>query len=286
MEENRTDTPQNEALQNDGFQEGIAYQAATEDGLALHLEGYDGPLHILLALARTQKVDLKQISILKLAEQYLDFIREAQDLKIELAADYLVMASWLAYLKSRLILPPPHDDDIVDAEEMAARLVFRLKCLEAMREASAQLMGRDLLGRDFFIHGMAEGIRIKRQSTYDASLYEVLGAYSTQRLRNHYERWSPPKMDVLSIERARMRIERLLGKLDDWESMDSLVAGDMRNPQKRRTTMASSFSAFLEYARDGRVELQQSKNFESLLVRRARPKAAVADNIATEPGTE
>lgn len=286
MKENPTDSSQTEASQNDGFQEGIAYQATTEDGLALHLDGYDGPLHILLALARTQKVDLKQISILKLAEQYLDFIREAQDLKVELAADYLVMASWLAYLKSRLILPPPHDDEVIDAEEMAARLVFRLKCLEAMREASAQLMGRDLLGRDFFVHGMPEGIRIKRQSTYDASLYEVLGAYSTQRLRNHYERWSPPKMDVLSIERARMRIERLLGKLDDWESMDSLVAGDMRNPQKRRTTMASSFSAFLEYARDGRVELQQSKNFESLLVRRARPKAAVADNIATEPGTE
>ena len=286
MKENPKDSSQTEASQNDGFQEGIAYRATTEEGLALHIDGYDGPLHILLALARTQKVDLKQISILKLAEQYLDFIREAQDLKIELAADYLVMASWLAYLKSRLILPPPHDDEVIDAEEMAARLVFRLKCLEAMREASAQLMGRDLLGRDFFVHGMPEGIRIKRQSTYEASLYEVLGAYSTQRLRNHYESWSPPKMDVLSIDRARMRIERLLGKLDDWESMDSLVAGDMRDPQKRRTTMASSFSAFLEYARDGRVELQQSKNFESLLVRRARPKAAVADNIATEPGTE
>jgi segregation and condensation protein A len=286
MKENPKDSSQTEASQNDGFQEGIAYRATTEEGLALHIDGYDGPLHILLALARTQKVDLKQISILKLAEQYLDFIREAQDLKIELAADYLVMASWLAYLKSRLILPPPHDDEVIDTEELAARLVFRLKCLEAMREASAQLMGRDLLGRDFFVHGMPEGIRIKRQSTYDASLYEVLGAYSTQRLRNHYESWSPPKMDVLSIERARMRIERLLGKLDDWETMDALVAGDMRDPQKRRTTMASSFSAFLEYARDGRVELQQSKNFESLLVRRARPKAAVADNIATESGTE
>ena len=286
MKENPKDSSQTEASQNDGFQEGIAYRATTEEGLALHIDGYDGPLHILLALARTQKVDLKQISILKLAEQYLDFIRETHDLKIELAADYLVMASWLAYLKSRLILPPPHDDEVIDTEELAARLVFRLKCLEAMREASAQLMGRDLLGRDFFVHGMPEGVRIKRQSTYEASLYEVLGAYSTQRLRNHYESWSPPKMDVLSIDRARMRIERLLGKLDDWESMDSLVAGDMRDPQKRRTTMASSFSAFLEYARDGRVELQQSKNFESLLVRRARPKAAVADNIATEPGTE
>lgn len=267
MEENQNDSPQ-----NDGFQEGIAYQAPTDSGLSVQLDGYDGPLHVLLALARTQKVDLKQISILTLAEQYLDFIREAQDLKIELAADYLVMASWLAYLKSRLILPPPHDDEVMDAEEMAARLVFRLKCLEAMREASAQLMGRDLLGRDFFTHGMPEGIRIKRQSTYDASLYEVLAAYSTQRLRNYYESWSPPKIDVLSIERARLRIERLLGKLDDWETMDALVAGDIRDPQKRRTTMASSFSAFLEYARDGRVELQQGKNFDRLMVRRARPK--------------
>ncbi len=267
MEENQSDSPK-----NDGFQEGIAYQASTDSGLSVQLDGYDGPLHVLLALARTQKVDLKQISILTLAEQYLDFIREAQDLKIELAADYLVMASWLAYLKSRLILPPPHDDEVMDAEEMAARLVFRLKCLEAMREASAQLMGRDLLGRDFFTHGMPEGIRIKRQSTYDASLYEVLAAYSTQRLRNYYESWSPPKIDVLSIERARLRIERLLGKLDDWETMDALVAGDIRDPQKRRTTMASSFSAFLEYARDGRVELQQGKNFDRLMVRRARPK--------------
>lgn len=267
MEENQSDSPQ-----NDGFQEGIAYQASTDSGLSIQLDGYDGPLHVLLALARTQKVDLKQISILTLAEQYLDFIREAQDLKIELAADYLVMASWLAYLKSRLILPPPHDDEVMDAEEMAARLVFRLKCLEAMREASAQLMGRDLLGRDFFTHGMPEGIRTKRQSTYDASLYEVLAAYSTQRLRNYYESWSPPKIDVLSIERARLRIERLLGKLDDWETMDALVAGDIRDPQKRRTTMASSFSAFLEYARDGRVELQQGKNFDRLMVRRARPK--------------
>ena len=146
MKENPKDSSQTEASQNDGFQEGIAYRATTEEGLALHIDGYDGPLHILLALARTQKVDLKQISILKLAEQYLDFIRETHDLKIELAADYLVMASWLAYLKSRLILPPPHDDEVIDTEELAARLVFRLKCLEAMREASAQLMGRDLLG--------------------------------------------------------------------------------------------------------------------------------------------
>lgn len=283
MEDTQTDSAATTASP-DGFEEGVAYQqAAAGDALDVSLEGYEGPLHVLLNLARTQKVDLKQISILALAEQYLDFIRQAQELRIELAADYLVMASWLAYLKSRLLLPPPHDDDEMNPEELAAHLVFRLQCLEAMRDAAAQLMARDLLGRDTFLHGQPEGIRIKRESKYDASLYEVLGAYSTQRLRNYYESWTPPKMDVLSIERARMRLERLLGKLDDWEVMDALVAADIRDPQKRRTTIASSFSAMLEYARDGRVELQQGKNFDRLLVRRARPKAAA---IASEEGNQ
>jgi segregation and condensation protein A len=256
------------------FDEGVGYGPVPGDGLPLNLEGYEGPLDILLSLARTQKVDLKQISILQLAEQYLDFVREAQDLKLEVAADYLVMASWLAYLKSRLLLPKPQDDGEVSAEELAARLVYRLQVLEAMRDGAAQLMARDLMGRDFFAHGMPEGIRIKRESQYHASLYEVLAAYSTQRLRNYYEEWTPPKLDVLSIDRARMRLERLLGKLDDWEVMAGLVSGDIRDPQKRRTTVASSFSAVLEYVRDGRLEVQQNKNFDDVLIRRARPKAA------------
>jgi len=260
-----------------GFEEGVAYEAVTGDGLAVALDGYEGPLDILLSLARTQKVDLTQISILQLAEQYLEFVRQAQDLKIEVAADYLVMASWLAYLKSRLLLPSAQDEDEVSAEELAARLVYRLQVLEAMRESAAQLMARDLLGRDFFAHGMPEGIRIKRESKYDASLFEVLAAYSTQRLRSYYEEWTPPKLDVLSIERARMRLERVLGKLDDWETLDHLVAGDISDPQKRRTTIASSFSAALEYVREGRLEIQQGNNFDDLLVRRARPKAAVQD---------
>ena len=260
-----------------GFEEGVAYEAVTGDGLAVALDGYEGPLDILLSLARTQKVDLTQISILQLAEQYLEFVRQAQDLKIEVAADYLVMASWLAYLKSRLLLPSAQDEDEVSAEELAARLVYRLQVLEAMRESAAQLMARELLGRDFFAHGMPEGIRIKRESKYDASLFEVLAAYSTQRLRNYYEEWTPPKLDVLSIERARMRLERAFGKLDDWETLDHLVAGDIRDPQKRRTTIASSFSAALEYVREGRLEMQQGSNFDDLLVRRARPKAAVQD---------
>ncbi|MBE8190678.1 MAG: segregation/condensation protein A, partial [Alphaproteobacteria bacterium] len=151
-------TPQGTPQGIDDFQEGRAYTPPEVEGLEVQLDAYSGPLDVLLTLAQTQKVDLKEISISLLAEQYLVFIREAHDLKLELAADYLVMASWLAYLKSRLLLPPPHEDDEMNPEEMAALLVFRLQRLERMRECAAQLMARDLLGRDFFIHGMPQGI--------------------------------------------------------------------------------------------------------------------------------
>jgi segregation and condensation protein A len=260
-----------------------AFQPEMREGMAVNLEGYEGPLDILLVLARTQKVDLKQISILQLAEQYLTFIRELQDLKLEVAADYLVMAAWLAYLKSRLLLPPPpHDDGEVDPEELAARLVFRLQCLEAMRDSAAKLMARDLLGREVFVHGMSEGIRVTRSSKYQASLYELLTSYSTQRLRNYYAEWSPPKMDVLTLERARTRIERLLGELEDWGRLDALVIDQIKDPQKRRTTMASMFGAALEYVRDGRLEIQQAANFKEILVRRARPKPATTSVMLEE----
>ena len=266
----------------DDFTEGSAFQPEVREGMDVNLEGYEGPLDVLLVLARSQRVDLKQISILQLSEQYLSFIREMQDLKLELAADYLVMAAWLAYLKSRLLLPPPHDDGEEDPEVLAARLVFRLQCLEAMRDSAAKLMARDLLGRDVFVHGMSEGIRVTRTSKYQASLYDVLTSYSTQRLRNYYATWSPPKMDVLSLQRARTRIERLLGKLEDWDRLDTLVMDQIKDPQKRRTTMASMFGAALEYARDGRLEIQQTENFKEILVRRARPKPATTSVMLGE----
>ena len=262
-----------------------AFQPEMREGMAVNLEGYEGPLDILLVLARTQKVDLKQISILQLAEQYLTFISEFQGLKLEVAADYLVMAAWLAYLKSRLLLPPPHNDGEVDPEELAARLVFRLQCLDAMRDSAAKLMARDLLGREVFVHGMSEGIRVTRSSNYRASLYELLTSYSTQRLRNYYAEWSPPKMDVLTLERARTRIERLLGELEDWGRLDELVIDQIKDPQKRRTTMASMFGAALEYVRDGRLEMQQAANFKEILVRRARPKPAMT-SVMLEDGEQ
>ncbi len=259
---------------SESFVEGVAYGAPDLQSLKIDVEGFEGPLDVLLSLARTQKVDLRQISILQLAEQYLEFIREAQKLKIEIAADYLVMASWLAYLKSRLILPVEVTDEEISAEEMAARLVFRLQRLEAMRDCVAQLMTRNLLGRDVFFHGMPEGIRVKRHSKYDASLYEILSSYSTHRLRTHYKDWTPPKLDILSIERARMRLERVLGKLDDWSKLEDLLVAEIKAPTRRRSHIASGFSAALEFAKDGRVELQQDKNFGEVRIRRARPRLA------------
>ncbi len=202
------------------------------------------------------------------------FIKDAHDLKIELAADYLVMASWLAYLKSRLLLPPAEDEEELSAEDMANRLVFQLQKLESMREAAIQLMNRPQLGKDMFKRGKPEGIRIKRHSQYHASLYDLLGSYSTQRLRNYYSNWKPKELDVFTIERARQRLEHMLGKLDDWDKFDKLILKDIQSAQKRRTMTASSLSAILEFVRDGRMEIHQDKNFGEILVRRARPKAA------------
>ena len=283
-----TDDMNNSSTPADGFVEGPAYQTPfsmreatnSENVLEVDVDGFEGPLDILLKLARVQKVDLKQISILQLAEQYLEFIGKVQSLKIEIAADYLVMASWLAYLKSRLLLPKEIDDENFSAEEMAARLVFQLQRLEAMRDASAKLMTRNQLGRDFFSRGMPEGIRVKRESHYDASLYELLTSYSTQRLRNYYASWKPTELPILSIERARMRLENMLGRMDDWEDFDMIVMRELKDPVKRRTTAASSLSAMLEFARDGKLEIQQNKNFGKILIRRARPKSA-PDNMLT-----
>lgn len=270
METQESDSPQGEGE----FVEGVAFGTPDLQSLKIDVEGFEGPLDVLLMLARSQKVDLRQISILQLAEQYIQFIQSAQTLKIEIAADYLVMASWLAYLKSRLILPKAETDEEVSAEEMAARLMFRLQRLEAMRECAAKLMGRNLLDRDVFFHGMPEGLRIKRNSKYEASLYELLTSYSTHRLRSYYKDWTPPKLDILSIERARMRLERMLGKLNDWQKLEDLLAAEVRLPEKRRSYIASGFSAALEFARDGRLELQQDKNFGEIRLRRARPKLA------------
>jgi segregation and condensation protein A len=239
------------------------------DRLIVDVEGFGGPLDLLLALARTQKVDLAKISVLALAQQYLDFISEARALRLEIAADYLVMAAWLAFLKSKLLLPAePSEEGEPTGEELAALLAFRLKRLDAMRDAAAQLMTRKRLGRDVFPRGLPEHIRVTKNSFYEANVYDLLKAYSQQRQRNATRTLHMEKRTVWSLKEARDELERLLGIACDWAPLDQLLAEFLVEPELRRTALASSFTATLEMTREGALELRQSKSFSPLLVRR------------------
>ena len=239
------------------------------DRLIVDVEGFGGPLDLLLALARTQKVDLAKISVLALAQQYLDFISQARALRLEIAADYLVMAAWLAFLKSKLLLPAePSEEGEPSGEELAALLAFRLKRLDAMRDAAAQLMTRKRLGRDVFPRGLPEPIRITRNSSYEANVYDLLKAYSQQRQRNVSRTLHMDKRTVWSLKEARDELERLLGVACDWAPLEQLIAEFLVEPELRKTALASSFSATLEMTREGALEIRQSKSFAPLLVRR------------------
>lgn len=244
------------------------------DQLVVDVEGFEGPLDLLLALARTQKVDLAKISVLALAQQYLDFISEARRLRLEIAADYLVMAAWLAFLKSKLLLPAePSEEGEPTGAELAALLAFRLKRLHAMREVSAQLMTRKRLGRDVFARGLPEPIRITRQSVYDANVYDLLKAYSQQRQRTAVTSLRMKPRTVWSLKEARDELERLLGMNLDWAPLDRLLAEFLVEPELRKTALASGFTATLEMTREGALEIRQAKSFAPLLVRR-RKRAA------------
>ena len=266
------DPPERDDLSDWGADERIEVQAG--DTLRVDVEGFEGPLDLLLALARTQKVDLAKISVLALAQQYLDFITEARRLRLEIAADYLVMAAWLAFLKSKLLLPAEKDEEgEPSGEELAALLAFRLKRLHAMREASAQLMTRKRLGRDIFARGIPEPTRITRKSIYDANVYDLLKAYSQQRVRTATRTWQIKQRTVWSLKDARDELERLLGMNIDWAPLDALLAEFLVEPELRRTALASSFTATLEMTREGALEMRQAKSFAPLLVRR-RNRAA------------
>ena len=254
--------------------EGGEAELEAGDRLVVDVEGFEGPLDLLLALARTQKVDLAKISVLALAQQYLDFIAEARRLRLEIAADYLVMAAWLAFLKSKLLLPAePSEEGEPTGAELAALLAFRLKRLDAMREASAQLMTRKRLGRDVFARGLPEPMRVTRKSIYGANVYDLLKAYSQQRQRMAVRSLRMPPRAVWSLKDARDELERLLGTTLDWAPLDGLLAEFLVEPELRRTALASSFTASLEMTREGTLDLRQSKSFAPLLVRR-RERAA------------
>jgi len=241
-----------------------------EDAFIVDIDGFEGPLDLLLALARTQKLDLAKIHILPLVEQYLDFIAQAQKLKLELAADYLVMAAWLAYLKSKLLIPREKEDPATQsAEEMAQRLAFRLMRLEAMRTAAARLMTRKRLGRDVFVRGMPETVRTVKDTTYTAQVYDLLKAYAEQRRRTVKVVHVVKARKVWSIKDARQRLERLVGATaGDWTQLDLFLEQFMPHNEEERTALASSFGATLEMAREGLVELRQDEPFAPIYMRK------------------
>lgn len=242
--------------------------AQTDAVLHVDVRGYEGPMDLLLDLARKQKVDLSGISVLALAEQYLAFIETIRQQRIEVAADYLVMAAWLAYLKSRLMVPQQSDDDEPSGEEMAALLQFRLARLEAMRDAAGRLLNRPRLGRDVFARGMPEPISITRHALWEADLYQLLRAYAAQRERGIPAEYSPHQRTVWGLQEAREILERLIGQSFEWVSLDTYLADYLARPEERATAMASSFTASLELVRLGQVELRQQEAFAPLLMRR------------------
>ncbi len=246
------------------------FEKPASSPLIVDLDGYEGPLDVLLALARDQKVDLIKISILALAEQYLVFINEARRLRLELAADYLVMAAWLAYLKSRLLIPDTSGDDEPSGEEMAARLAFQLRRLEAMRDVSARLMSRERTGYDVFLRGNPEGIRVVRNSVYDVSLYELLKAYADQTVRKGTDEPLRLRRDfITSVEEALNRLEEVLGRMPDWTILQNFLPGGLANPLETRSATASTFAASLELAKQGRVKLRQGQAFGPIYLRKS-----------------
>ena len=250
---------------NDDFEDRPA--VAESDRLTLDLDGWEGPLDLLLTLARSQKVDLAKISILALVEQYLAFIHDAKRLKLEIAADYLVMAAWLAYLKSCLLLPKDPEQD-PSPEELALRLQLRLQRVSAMREAGARLMARDRLGRDVFMRASAEGLRVVRRARWQADLYDIISAYGSVRARTEPAVHIVSRRPVMTLEEALLRVERLLGFSMEWATIESFLP-ETEDAEFRKSAPASSFVATLELARQGRLELQQKSAFAPLYVKAA-----------------
>ena len=250
-----------------------------DPALVVDVAGFEGPLDLLLHLARNQKVDLSRISILALAEQYLAFVEKVRAMRLELAADYLVMAAWLAFLKSKLLIPRQAGDEGESGEELAAVLQFRLKRLEAMRDAAARLVNRNRLGRDVFARGMPELLIVERRNEYSASLYDLLTAYAQQRQRQAITNVQIAKRGVWSLKQARDVLTRLVGTLRDWTALDQFLAEYLAGPEERRTAIASSFAATLELVREGAVEMRQQEAFAPLYLR-GRPPRIKAVEVA------
>ncbi len=264
----------NETPPQDGapfFEEDARPAEPGETGtLFLDLEGFEGPIDILLTLARDQKVDLTKISILKLADQYLEFITQARELRLELAADYLVMAAWLAYLKSRLLLPTVEEDgEQLSAAEMAERLAFQLQRLEAMRKIGRALMERPRLNRDFFSRGEPEPVEVVNNPVYELSLFELLKAYGEFRTRENITSLRIDPTELFSTEAALDRLRALLGDVPDWATLSTFLPADMPRGLVARSAMAATFAASLEMVKAGELMVRQAGTFEPIYVRKA-----------------
>lgn len=255
----------------DGFQEdtGSVTDRLAAEALIVDVDGFEGPLDLLLMLSRTQKVDLRRISVLQLAEQYLRFISNSKELRIELAADYLVMAAWLAFLKSRLLLPPDPTEEGPSGEELAAHLAFQLERLQAMREAAARLMARDQKGRDFFVRGLPEDVMRLRRVSYSATLLDLMQAYARIRTRDEFRPYAMDRDHVFTMEQALERMRGLIGYAGDWTDLSAyLPEGWTADPARRRSATAATFAASLELAKQGRIELRQAETFAPIAIRR------------------
>ena len=255
------DSPKDETLE-------VGDRLATE-ALIVDVDGFEGPLDLLLSLSRTQKVDLLKISVLDLARQYLAFIDRAKELRIELAADYLVMAAWLAFLKSRLLLPPDPTEEGLSGAELAARLAFQLERLQAMRNAAAQLMARDQKGRDFFIRGIPEKLEMVRHVTYTATLLDLMQGYSRIRTKDEFRPFVMDRNNVFTMEEALTKMRGMIGFAGDWTDLASYLPEDWRkDPARRRAATAANFAASLELAKAGQIELRQNGTFERIELKR------------------
>jgi segregation and condensation protein A len=247
----------------------VAERVAAET-LIVDVDGFEGPLDLLLSLSRAQKVDLRKISVLDLAVQYLGFIEKARKLRIELAADYLVMAAWLAFLKSRLLLPPDPTMAGPTGDELAAHLSFQLERLQAMRDAAAKLMARDRLGRDRFVRGVTEDVTRRKTVTYSANLLDLMQGYARIRTRDDFRPFVMDRDSVFTMEQALQRMRGLIGFTGHWTDILSyLPDGWTDDPKKRRSATASTFAASLELAKEGKIVIRQDEIFSPIQIKRA-----------------
>jgi segregation and condensation protein A len=242
--------------------------APGEGELIVNLEGFEGPLDLLLSLARDQKVDLRRISMVALVDQYLAHVAQARRLRLELAADYLVMAAWLAYLKSRLLLPEPPAGEEPSGQEMADALQWQLRRLEAMQEAGVRLMARPQLGKDIFSRGQPEGVIVVRRAVWDVKLYDLLAAYGHPLKPKGADTYQIEPMQFFSVEEAAERLGRMLGIAIDWQSLEAFLPAGLTDPTRRRSALAATFVAGLQLAKDGSVELRQAERFGPIYLRK------------------